>query len=326
MVSIYSIISSNSRISSALPTGLVAVFVGATSGIGEATLKKFAQHANNPRAYFIGRSQEAADRIVSECQALNPRGQYIFRKADVSLIRVVDEVCEEIKAKEKFINILFLSCGIASFDRAKTTEGLHLLAALNYYARIRFITNLLSLIRHAPSLRRVVTVGGGGHEGEIDRTDFPALKIPVENLREHLTSLVTLGLEAVAQTTSEVSFVHDYPGTVRTKLLDYMSEDILKTLKFVPVDESGQRHLFLATSAKFPSADRAYIMGVPLGDGVEVAVGTSGVVSSGIYSVGADCESVSPAVLKLLNNLRERGLVEEVSQHTEGEFRRIIVG
>jgi len=37
------------------------------------------------------------------------------------LIRVVDEVCEEIKAKEKALNILFLSAGVPSMDRS----GMH---------------------------------------------------------------------------------------------------------------------------------------------------------------------------------------------------------
>lgn len=118
MVSLSSVRSSNSLISSTLPNGLVALFVGATSGVGEAALKKFAQYATRPRAYFVGRSQEAADRIVAECEALNPAGRYIFRKADVSLIRVVDEVCEEIKAKEQAINLLFLSCGVPSMDHS----------------------------------------------------------------------------------------------------------------------------------------------------------------------------------------------------------------
>ena len=118
MVALSTIQDSNSLISSILPPGLVAVFVGATSGIGEATLKQFAKHAHRPRAYFVGRSQDAGDRIVAECEALNPDGDYVFIKADVSLIRVVDEVCETIKAKEKTLNILCLSAGLPSMDRS----------------------------------------------------------------------------------------------------------------------------------------------------------------------------------------------------------------
>jgi NADP-dependent 3-hydroxy acid dehydrogenase YdfG len=118
MVSLSKIRASNSLISTTFPARLVALFVGATSGIGESTLKNFAQYANSPRAYFIGRSQDAADRIMAECKALNPGGEYIFVKADVSLIRVVDKVCKEIKAKEKVLNFLFLSAGVMSMDRS----------------------------------------------------------------------------------------------------------------------------------------------------------------------------------------------------------------
>ena len=118
MVSLSAVRSSNSLISSAPAPGLTAVFVGATSGIGEATLKKFAKYSRQPRAYFVGRSQDAADRITAECKELNSAGEYIFIKADISLIHVVDEVCKEINAKENFLNILFLSPGVLSMDRS----------------------------------------------------------------------------------------------------------------------------------------------------------------------------------------------------------------
>jgi NADP-dependent 3-hydroxy acid dehydrogenase YdfG len=110
MVPLPTVQASNVLLSSSLP-GLVAVFVGATSGIGEFSLKAFATHTQNPRTYFIGRSQEAGDRIQAECRALNPQGEFMFIKADTSLIRNVDPVCEQIKAKEKYINILFMSTG-----------------------------------------------------------------------------------------------------------------------------------------------------------------------------------------------------------------------
>ena len=111
MVSLPDVQSSNSRIATSLPPGLVAVFVGATNGIGETTLKQFAKHARQPRVYFLGRSQEAGDRIAAECKALNAEGEYIFIKADTSLIRTVDDVCQDIKTKEKAVNLLVLSTG-----------------------------------------------------------------------------------------------------------------------------------------------------------------------------------------------------------------------
>lgn len=111
MVALSEVQSSNSRIVSALPANLVAVFIGGTSGIGEYTLKQFAKHARQPRIYFVGRSQDAADRITAECRKSNAEGQYVFIRADTSLIRNVDDVCQEIRSKEKAVNVLFLSTG-----------------------------------------------------------------------------------------------------------------------------------------------------------------------------------------------------------------------
>jgi hypothetical protein len=215
----------------------------------------------------------------------------------------------------------------------ETSEHLHLLAALVYYSRLRFITNLLPLIRQAPSLRRIVTVGGGTLEGPIDPTDFPALRVPLLKLRGHLITLITLGLEAVERTAPEVSFVHDYPGTVNTPLMTHAKglHGVLVRAYIglfgrwicVPIEESGERHLYLATSGKFQPASGKNA-GIQLGYGVEAAVGTTGEIGSGVYSVGWDCESASPAVRELLAGLREKGMVDEIWRHTEGEYKRIV--
>jgi len=111
MVSLSAVQASNALIATSLPAGLVAVFIGATSGIGEYTLKQFAKSTRKPRAYFLGRSQEAGTRITAECKKLNPEGEFIYIKADTSLIRTVDNVCRDIKSREKVINLLFLSTG-----------------------------------------------------------------------------------------------------------------------------------------------------------------------------------------------------------------------
>jgi len=114
MVQLHAVLASNVNIASTLPPNLVAVFVGATSGIGEYTLQAFAKHTKQPRVYFVGRSQQAADRIVRECKAVNPTGDFIFIRADVSLMKNVDDVCREIKSREKVINLLCLSQGTLS--------------------------------------------------------------------------------------------------------------------------------------------------------------------------------------------------------------------
>ncbi|CAH0018866.1 unnamed protein product [Clonostachys rhizophaga] len=323
MVSLSSVSASNSLIPKVIPAGLVAVFFGGTSGIGEITVKTLAKYARSPRIYIVGRSQDAADRILTECKAINPDGEFIFMKADVSLIRNVDELSNEIKAKEKFLNLLFLTAGVANIDRAQTSEHLHLLAALNYYCRVRFIQNLLPLVQQAPGLRRVVAVGGGGHEGNLDPNDFQALRVPVPDLREYLTTLVTLGLENVARGAPEVSIVHNYPGTVKTPLLDSMPDEVLRTLTFLPLEECGERQVFMATSAKYPPVS-GQNAGITMVDGINVAISTTGEEGRGVYSVGVDCESASPAVREKLAGLRDRGMLDEVWRHTQGEFERIM--
>jgi NADP-dependent 3-hydroxy acid dehydrogenase YdfG len=137
MVSLSEVQSSNSLISSTFSPGLVAVFVGGTSGIGEITLKKFAQHTKQPRAYLIGRSQDAANRIVEECKKLNPGGEYTFIKGDVSLLRVVDDLCKEIKAKEKVLNLLFLSAGVPSMDRSGMRSSL-----ISDYSSLKYLSGI----------------------------------------------------------------------------------------------------------------------------------------------------------------------------------------
>lgn len=111
MVSLDAIELSNERIRSALKPGLVAVFVGATNGVGETTVRQFAKYAAQPRVYIIGRSEEAGNRIAAECKALNPGGTFTFLKRETSLMRAVDETCNEIASKEHTVNLLFLSVG-----------------------------------------------------------------------------------------------------------------------------------------------------------------------------------------------------------------------
>ena len=209
------------------------------------------------------------------------------------------------------------------------------MTALSYYSRTRFMTNLVPLLQCASVLRRVVTVGKCGFEGQLNPSDFPATRVPLRAMRGHICTLMTLGLESVARTAPEVSFVHDDPGGVKTKLFD-RAEGIIGVLMrafifvfgywmYVPIEECGERQLYLATSARYPPAKGGSDSGsgLPLGDGVDVARGTDGEVGRGVYSVEWDGTSASSKVQTLLAGYRDEGMVEKIREHTESEFDRV---
>lgn len=109
MVSLELMRASNARIATSLPSGLVAIFVGATSGIGRTTLMQFAKRAQRPRIYYVGRREDHG--IQAELEKLNPDGEYHFVKRDVCLLKNVDDVCRYIQSRESTINLLYLTCG-----------------------------------------------------------------------------------------------------------------------------------------------------------------------------------------------------------------------
>jgi len=89
------------------------VVVGGTSGIGESTARAFARYALSPCIYLIGRSKEQASKITQKIREDNQLADVRFLNKDVSCLRAVDEVCREIQASEKEVNLLFLSTGIS---------------------------------------------------------------------------------------------------------------------------------------------------------------------------------------------------------------------
>jgi short-subunit dehydrogenase len=102
-----------------LQLGIVAVFAGATAGIGLGTLTQFAKHANAPVAFIIGRSEEKGREIVDRLKNINPKGTFHFIQAQFSLLREVDRVTVEIKKLTTHVDILCLSTGYLTFEGRK---------------------------------------------------------------------------------------------------------------------------------------------------------------------------------------------------------------
>ena len=127
MVNLSDVRKSNSALKTS--SSVVAVFAGGTSGIGEATVKALAANAKDPKVYIIGRNEARASRIIEECVQSCPGGSFTFVKADLSLLKNVDIMCEEIKREETGrLDLLFMSQGYITLEGRKG-EGSFLLSS-----------------------------------------------------------------------------------------------------------------------------------------------------------------------------------------------------
>jgi hypothetical protein len=226
--------------------------------------------------------------------------------------------------------------------RSVTCEGLNLFLAASTYTRIRIAQQLLPLLTAAAAttpLARVIDVAGGTREGPVDTTNIGAINMPISKLRAHTISLHTLAWEMLAHDAPSVSFIHSYPGPVYTELhkgvsgvlgwLLYIAITAWHTLlgrwMFVPIDECGERHVFLATSGRYkPRTGGASGLDVPVHDGI--SRGSDGVMGSGVYSISWDGEGPTDRSVGVLEGLKKDGVRELAWKHFVEEFDRVRKG
>ncbi|TKA83744.1 hypothetical protein B0A55_00081 [Friedmanniomyces simplex] len=334
---------------------LVAVFVGATSGIGEYTLLALARaHGENGkglRVYLVGRNATSAKSIIAECQRLCPSGDFRFVQVDtLTLLRDTDECCKRITKMETAdpfgggeprIDILCMSQGFVRFGAAEITpEGLEVSMSLLYYSRMRFILKLLPLLLISPLPSHILSIFGAGlekgpgahlHPTDLSLTKNPAAHYGFLNLRVHVVHMTTIFFEHLAQQNpGRLSLVHVYPGLVFTpaiknpsypwwfKTAVFLLGPIAKRTIAIKPEEIGKRVLFLATP-RFPARQGAEIGSKQTGGGeVAVAMGSDGVKGGGAYSVNWDGETND--IERSYVKLREQGFERQVWEHTMKVF------
>ena len=337
MVSLKSVRESYTYLRSTV-SGQIAVFVGATSGIGRHTLTEYARHSNGPKIYIVGRSNNKLSSIIRELEQINPEGSYIPIVSEISLLKNVDAACEEFKSKEVKLDLLLMSPGYLKVTRVDNADGLEDTVSLRYYVRMRFIHNLLPLLTSPPT-SRIVSIHGAGKEGHLIENDLELKhNFSFHNAAMHTCTMNTLALTEIATLHPTISCVHVFPGLVITGAFDTFSEDwyfplrllfrhialpIMKLLT-VSLRESGERNLFDATSARYPPArvEDSSNGGVVLPKGVEVANGWDWKEASGCYLLDQNGETTGDR--KLLEEYRKKEMGKRVWEHTQEVFDRII--
>jgi NAD(P)-dependent dehydrogenase (short-subunit alcohol dehydrogenase family) len=162
----------------------VAIFIGGTSGIGQAMAEAFARYTKG-RAHIIiiGRNRAAGEAIIASFPKpadTNDGWKHEFVSCDASLMSNVRSTCAALVERLPRINYLVLSAGYVTLTSTEeTSEGLDRQIALRYYSRYVFISSLLPLLtkaRESGQDARVMSILGGGFASAVNLDDLGVKK------------------------------------------------------------------------------------------------------------------------------------------------------
>ncbi|KAH5707673.1 hypothetical protein HBI81_243540 [Parastagonospora nodorum] len=266
-----------------------AIFLGATAGIGKLNLTALIKLGFECKAYVIGRkaSFPAFRTSAAEMKGENAKASLTWIEGEVSLLAEAKRVCEEIKKRERRVDLLFMSTGYAPLGgRRNTEEGLDISHALELYTRITFTQNLLPELRASPAARVVSVLAGGMETARfLDVGDSTV---------EKQGAWFLAGIEHNAG----IVFIHSHPGIVRNgnsfrgwgegswgPWLSAIFFDPILMLVAIIFGESAERYLYQVTSEAFGGKG-------PKGGGL-VGKTTRAKESRGLFLVNRKCDAVA---------------------------------
>ncbi|CAE6428542.1 unnamed protein product [Rhizoctonia solani] len=201
-----------------------ALFLGGTSGVGQAVAEALAQVTNgNSHIVLCGRNKSAANKIF-EGLPKAPDSKYEFEQCDAALMSNVRNTTSSLVGRLPKLNYLVLSPGFLTLKgRDETSEGIDKKLALNYYARWKFVYDLMPLLEKAKAQgeeARVLTVLAAGTNGKLDENDLDLKKgYGLKAAGDNATAMNDYMVEDFAAQHPDMAFIHAFPGIVRTPML-----------------------------------------------------------------------------------------------------------
>ncbi|KAJ5664643.1 NAD(P)-binding protein [Penicillium macrosclerotiorum] len=242
----------------------IAVFSGGTDGIGKATLARLVATNVAVKVYVMGRNGEKHQPALDMIRRSNKQAKIIWLEGQLSLLAEIKRMCDEIKANETQIDVLYMSPGfISTGPRVETSEGIGLAQSLTYYGRMSMITHLLPLLQASSNSPRIISVLAAGYETSSIYLDDLDLKKPGHHslipLSQAGGTYTTLTMSKLAKENPTVVFIHHAPGGVDTGVFKKawgnrwywpLVGSVMSTFGTSP-ETAAEKILYMMTSAKY---------------------------------------------------------------------------
>ncbi len=193
---------------------------GSTDGIGKQTALSLS--GNDSLVIVHGRSESKCRQTFDEILSQKPEAEVEFVTADLSLMKNVRSLADELKHRYNHLDVLVNNAGVFMNHREMTSEGFEMTFAVNHLAPFLLTNELIPLLKTAPA-SRIVTVSSIAHRnGSIDLADlnsersFSGYSVYASSKLMNVMFTIELA-ERLTGTGITANCLH--PGVVGTKLL-----------------------------------------------------------------------------------------------------------
>ena len=147
-----------------------AIVTGASSGMGKVTAKALAQKGYE--VILVCRSKDKGELTLKELQSLYPQAILHLFLCDLSSVKAVKNLAEEITKSFTKIDVLINNAGAYIAERHTSVDGYELTLATNHLAYFQLANLLLPLLKNAPEARIVNVASEASKLGKLNWDDL----------------------------------------------------------------------------------------------------------------------------------------------------------
>ncbi len=148
----------------------LCVITGATSGIGKTVAIELSKR--NYHLAIIGRNKEKGEAIIDQIKAITPSCKITFYRADLSSMKEVKQVAQEVLQDYPIIDVLINNAGGVFSKFELTEEGIEKTIGNNHLSYYILTLQLLKAVQNANDGRIINVASGSHYKAQLDFDSF----------------------------------------------------------------------------------------------------------------------------------------------------------